>query len=53
MQKNKNKKIIEEEEEEEERMKEVKDENFKHSTYIALNCFYMGQSLPWSNNIVI
>ena len=44
MQKNKIKnKIIEEEEE---RMKEVKDENFKHSTYIALNCFYMGQSLP-------
>ena len=25
-------------------MNEVKDENFKHSTYIALNCFYMGQS---------
>ena len=45
------KKIIEEEEEE--RMKEVKNENFKHSTYIALNCFYMGQSLPWTNNIVI
>ena len=45
------KKIIEEEEEE--RMKEVKDENFKHSTYIALNSFYMGQSLPWTNNIVI
>ena len=47
MQKNKNKK------EEEERMNEVKDENFKHSTYIALSCFYMGQSLPWINNIVI
>ena len=28
--------------EEEERMNKVKDENFKHSTYIALNCFYMG-----------
>ena len=40
-------------EEEEERMKEGKDENFKHSNYIALNCFYMGQSLPWTNNIVI
>ena len=40
-------------EEEEERMNEVKDENFKHSTYIALNCFYMGQSLPWTNNIVL
>ena len=39
--------------EEEERMNEVKDENFKHSTYIALNFFYMGQSLPWTNNIVI
>ena len=47
------KKKEEEEEEEEERMNEVKDENFKHSTYIALNCFYMGQSLPWTNNIVI
>ena len=46
-----NKKIIIEEEEE--RMKEVKDENFKLSTYIALNCFYMRQSLPWTNNIVI
>ena len=43
----------EEEEEEEERMNEVKDENFKHSTYIALNFFYMGQSFPWTNNIVI
>ena len=31
-------------EEEEEKLNEVKDENFKHSTYIALNCFYMGQS---------
>ena len=52
MQKNKIKnKIIEEEEEE--RMKELKDENFKHSTYIALNYFYMGQPLPWTNNIVI
>ena len=51
MQKNKiKKKIIEEEEE---RMKEVKNENFKHSNYIALNCFYMGQSLPWTNNIVM
>ena len=40
-------------EEEEERMKEGKDENFKHSNYITLNCFYMGQSLPWTNNIVI
>ena len=39
--------------EEEERMNEVKDENFKHSTYIALNGFYMGKSLPWTNNIVI
>ena len=47
MQKNKIKK------EEEERINEVKDENFKHSTYIALNCFYMGQSLLWTNNIVI
>ena len=48
VQKNKIKKKEEEEEEEEEeeRMNEVKDENFKHSTYIALNCFYMGQSLP-------
>ena len=43
----------EEEEEEEERMNEVKDENFKHSTYIALNCFCMGQSLLWTNNIII
>ena len=43
-------------------MDDVIDENFKHSTYIALNCFYtyialncfyMGQSLPWTNNIVI
>ena len=40
-------------EEEEEWINEVKDENFKHSTYIALNCSYMGQSLPWTNNIVI
>ena len=43
----------EEEEEEEERINEVKDENFKHSTYIALNFFYMGQSFPWTNNLVI
>ena len=49
----KNKKIKKIKEEEEERMNEVKDENFKHSTYIALNYFYMGQSLPWTNNIVI
>ena len=35
------------------RMNEVKDENFKHSTYIALNLFYMGQYLPWTNDIVI
>ena len=41
MQKNKIKKI---KQEEEEWMNEVKDENFKHSTYIALNYFYMGQS---------
>ena len=47
---NNNNKIIKEEGE---RMKEVKDENFKHSTYIALNCFYMGQSLLLTNNIVI
>ena len=40
-------------EEEEERMKQVKDESFKHSTYITLNCFYLGQSLPLINNIVI
>ena len=33
-------------EKEEEKLNEVKDENFKHSTYIALNCFYMGQYLP-------
>ena len=50
MQKNKK---IKKEEEEGERMNQVKDENFKHSTYIALNCFFMGQSLPWTNNIVI
>ena len=56
MQKKKKKKEGEEEEEEEEegeRMNQVKDENFKHSTYIALNCFFMGQSLLWTNNIVI
>ena len=34
-------------------MNGVKDENFKHSTYIGLNCFYTGQSLPQTNNIVI
>ena len=34
-------------------MNEVKHENFKHRTYIALNCFYMGQSSPLMNNIVI
>ena len=34
-------------------MDEVKDENFKHGTYITLNYFYMGQSLSWTNNIVI
>ena len=34
-------------------MNEVKDENFKHGTYITLNCFYMEQSLTWTNNIVI
>ena len=39
--------------EDEERMNEVKDENFKHSTNIALNCLYMGQSLPRTNNTVI
>ena len=50
MQKNKK---IKKEEEEGERMNQVKDENFKHSTYIALNCFFMGQSLPWTNNIFI
>ena len=26
-------------------MDDVIDENFKHSTYIALNCFYIEQSL--------
>ena len=46
-------KKIKKEEEEGERMNQVKDENFKHSTYIALNCFFMGQSLPWTNNIFI
>ena len=51
--KKKKKKKEEEEEEEGERMNQVKDENFKHSTYIALNCFFMGQSLLWTNNIVI
>ena len=51
--KKKKKEEEEEEEEEEERMNEVKDENFKHSTYIALSCFYMGQSLLWTNNIII
>ena len=50
MQKNKK---IKKEVEEGERMNQVKDENFKHSTYIALNCFFMGQSLLWTNNIVI
>ena len=30
-------------------MNKVKDENFKHSIYIALNCFYMAQSLPRTN----
>ena len=34
-------------------MNEVKDENFKHSAYMALNCFYTGQSLLYINNIVI
>ena len=31
--------------EEEERINEVKDKNFKHSVDIALNYFYIGQSL--------
>ena len=29
----------------EERINEVKYENFKHGAYMALNCFYIGQSL--------
>ena len=43
----------EKEKKEDEWMNEVKDENSKHSTYIALNWFYMGQYLPCTNNIVI
>ena len=34
-------------------MNEVKDKNFKHSVDIALNYFYIGQSLQQIDNIVI